>query len=113
MNYRPDQGRLMEWSGRAPAPPAIETGKGRQRQAQDQSCTQSTALDPLCTRVAIPYADSKDQMIGARSGVIDRRQANRRASVMAYDRAKTVLPGRPRPRRVSINWIWLVNTPIV
>src|SRR5277367_1745795 len=23
---------LMEWSGRAPAPPAIEAGKGRQRQ---------------------------------------------------------------------------------
>jgi hypothetical protein len=26
------QCRLMEWSGRAPAPPAIEAGKGRQRQ---------------------------------------------------------------------------------
>ena len=25
-----DVGPLMEWSGRAPAPPAIEAGKGRQ-----------------------------------------------------------------------------------
>jgi hypothetical protein len=28
----PGECRLMEWSGRAPAPSAIEAGKGRQRQ---------------------------------------------------------------------------------
>jgi CRP-like cAMP-binding protein len=33
---------LMEWSGRAPAPPAIEAGKGRQRQgARHVSNTQN------------------------------------------------------------------------
>jgi len=34
----------MEWSGRAPAPPAIEAGKGRQRQGardvtESQQCS--------------------------------------------------------------------------
>jgi transposase len=35
----------MEWSGRAPAPPTIEAGKGRQRQgARYVSNTQKTAI---------------------------------------------------------------------
>ena len=37
--------RLMGWSGRAPAPPAIEAGKGRQRQgAHHVSATAQTAV---------------------------------------------------------------------
>jgi hypothetical protein len=39
---RPTERLLMEWSGRAPAPPASEAGKGRQRQgARHASETQS------------------------------------------------------------------------
>src|SRR5687767_15097606 len=35
---------LMEWSGRAPAPPASEAGKGRQRQGARMFQTFSTAI---------------------------------------------------------------------
>src|SRR5208282_5977969 len=32
------RGPVMEWSGRAPAPPAIESGEGSQRQAVNHHC---------------------------------------------------------------------------
>ena len=34
----------MEWSGRAPAPPAIEAGKGRQRQGARYVSESNTAI---------------------------------------------------------------------
>jgi hypothetical protein len=37
---------LMEWPGRAPAPPAIEAGKGRQRQGARYVSPISTTQSP-------------------------------------------------------------------
>ncbi len=69
----------MEWSGRAPAPPAIEAGKGRQRQwARHVAHGSSAALSRCPSYVRIP--PDRDHIAGV---LALRFRANRRHRVAA------------------------------